>query len=56
MPLGYNPGKTIYGWEEDGKFFLSLFRRKGPPANKYDTQEEALQEAASRNMTIEWMK
>jgi len=48
--------KKLYGWEENGKFVLSLFKRiGGKPMNVYDTQAKAIEEAARRGLQIEWL-
>lgn len=49
--------KKIYGWEKDGKFILSLFKKEdGRPANKYESKSEAIQEAEARGLSIEWLQ
>ncbi|HEY6020478.1 MAG TPA: hypothetical protein VIY48_11415 [Candidatus Paceibacterota bacterium] len=49
--------RKLYGWEENGKFILSLFKRiGGKPQNVYDSQAKAVEEAAQRGMQIEWLQ
>lgn len=49
-----------YGWQQDGKWCLSLFPKpkddeKKRPVNEYATQQEAITEAANRGLKIEWL-
>lgn len=48
--------KTYYGWEENGKFYLSVFPADRPnrPRNEYTSKEDAEKEAKQRGGTIKW--
>ena len=49
-------GRKVYGWQVDGKWFLSIFPNvAGRPSNKYETQNEVIQEAERRGMSLEWL-
>lgn len=49
----------VYGWEQDGKFYVSRFPKpkdgeKLRPANSFDSQTAAVREAEQRGVSIEW--
>ncbi len=50
----------VYGWEQDGKFYVSRFPKpkddKKRPANIFDDQTAAIQDAEQRGVSIEWQQ
>lgn len=48
--------KVYYGWEDSGKFFLSVFRRgpRKPPALEFATRDELDAEAKKRGREVVW--
>lgn len=49
--------KTVYGWQDNGVWFLSRFKRVAKmPANQYATQEEVIREAESKGLVVEWLQ
>lgn len=48
--------RTVYGWVGDGVVYLSPFSKlmDDRPFNMYLDKEEAINDAASRNLTVEW--
>lgn len=49
--------RTIYGWEEQGVFFLSpepYDPDRRQPVNWYNTREEADRVAAERGVRLSW--
>lgn len=48
--------RKLYGWNDGNDWFISLFRRQdGKPSNKYASKNEAIREAESRGLSIEWL-
>jgi hypothetical protein len=46
----------LYGWQEDGRWFLSRFKNEaGRAKNEYATQQEVLIEANKRDADVQWL-
>lgn len=51
----------VYGWEIDGKFYISRFPKpkagdRPRPVNLYDSQPEAIRDSEDRGVSVEWQQ
>lgn len=55
-PTAGRNNKRVYGFQHDGKFYLSKLPKSAPkrPAARFDTLADAERAAAARSLQIEW--
>lgn len=46
--------RQAYAWEDNGKFYLSLFQDRGKAKNEYPDKKALTDEAKKRGMTVVW--
>lgn len=50
--------RRLYGWEKEGKFYLSAFNAPRPdgkrPAIQYDTKDDLQAEVTNRSADLVW--